>query len=246
LSVITYLQHQPASSQRKGPFTFLKARYIVELTGRKARNLREFGSILASAEPSSLFYHVYHPLFEAHLVPYEYPNDFSYWLADSIQDKELAEQIANIALPERGGLEELREILLSKIEPAASHSDSFEVRSGNEFDFVRCRFVVFPTGTVAKNLDDLADGISLASELCVFYHLVTSRLFKKSRYDDFSEWIIANTDEEDLAEQIRRVDPTTHMNVRSMQKEVVGITQRYLKRKHALSAPSKERKEVAY
>jgi hypothetical protein len=69
--------------------------------------------------------------------------------------------------------------------------------------------------------------------------MVTSRLFKKSRYDDFSEWILANTSYTDLAEALRRVDPTTHMNVRSMQQEVLGIIQRYLKNKNRSSLARK-------
>ncbi|GEM_PF-213322 len=240
LSAVTYLFSQSESQQhRNAPFIFLKARYMVELTGKKARTLEEFASILANAEPTTLFYHVYHPLLESHLVPYEYPNDFSFWFSDSFQDKDLAEQIANISLPEKGGLEELREILLSKINAALERNAQFSVRSGNEFDFVKCRFVVYPTGVVAKNIDELADGISQASELCVFYHMVTSRLFKKSRYDDFSEWILANTSYTDLAEALRRVDPTTHMNVRSMQQEVLGIIQRYLKNKNRSSLARK-------
>jgi len=216
----------PSSPSNTGEFHFLKARYIVELTGKKAKNLQEFKDILETADPTSIFYHVYHPLLAAHLVPYEYPNDFSFWFSDALQDKDLAEQVANMSLPEKGGLDEVKEILLSKLSQP-KHAKTFEVRSGNEFDFVRCRIIVFPTGTVAHNLDELADGITQASELSIFYHLVTSRLFKKSKYDDFSEWILANTAESDLAERIRKVDPTTHATVRSLQEEVEKILQFY-------------------
>jgi hypothetical protein len=212
----------------RGQFQFLKARYVVELTGLKAKSLKEFREILEKADATTLFYHVYHPLLASHLVPYEYPNDFSYWFSDSLQDKDLAEQTANISLPENGGLEELREILLSKLSHP-KRSQTFEVRPGNEFDFVRCRIVVFPAGTIANSLDELADGITQASELSIFYHLVTSRLFKRSKYDDFSEWILANTKYPDLAERIRKVDPTTHMTVKSLQEELELTIQKFMR-----------------
>jgi len=203
----------------------------VELTGQEARNLKEFVNVLETADHSTLFYHVYHPLLEAHLVPYEYPNDFSFWFSDSLQDKDLAEQVANVELPREGGLEELRQTLLSKTRKALASAAEFNVHRGNEFHFVKCRYVVFPTGVVARSLDELADGLASASELSVFYHLVTSRVFGSSKYDDFSAWILSNTEDVELAERLSRVDPTTHMNVMTLQKEALSVLQRYLKEK---------------
>jgi len=216
-------------------FRFLKARYLVELTGQEASNLKEFYQVLENAEASTLFYHVYHPLLEAHLVPYEYPNDFSYWFSDSLQDKDLAEQVANIDLPKEGGLEELRKVLLHKIERAMSHGSDFQVHKGNEFHFVKCRFAIYPSGFVARSLDELADGIASASELSVFYHMVTSRLFGQEKYDDFSRWILANIREVELADRLSKVDPTTHMSVMALKQEVLGVIQRYLREKRRSS-----------
>lgn len=223
----------PLDNSQGKEFVFLKARYIVELTGKKARSLKDFVDYLSFAEQSSIFYHIYHPLFDAHLVPYEYPNDFSYWIADSLQDKDLAEQIANIELPESGGLEFVRQTLLNKFNVAIKSGNTCSVSESNQFSFVNCRFVVFPSGQKAKTLDELADNIAQASELSIFYHMVTSRLFKATRYDDFSEWIVNNTTDNELAEEVRRVDPTTHVNVRSIQQEVLEIMVRYLKEKRA-------------
>jgi hypothetical protein len=223
----------PEHTSQGKEFTFLKARYIVELTGKRARSLKDFVDYLTVAEKSSIFYHIYHPLLDAHLVPYEYPNDFSYWFADTLQDKDLAEQVANIELPESGGLEFVRQTLLNKLDLAIKSGKNHVVAEANQFSFVNCRFVVFPSGQKAKTLDELADNIAQASELSVFYHMVTSRLFKATRYDDFSEWIVNNTTDTELAEEIRRVDPTTHVNVRSIQQEVLQIMVRYLKEKRA-------------
>jgi hypothetical protein len=218
-------------SSKASPFVFFKARYIVELTGKRASNLQDFLEYLKVADLSSIFYHVYHPLLDSHLVPYEFPNDFSFWFSDTLQDKDLAEQVANFDLPEAGGLESVRQILISRIERALRERITYDVRPGSEFNFVKCRVVVLPTGHIAKNLDELADKISEASELSIFYHMVTSRLFRGSRYDDFSEWIVRNTSDSELAEEIRAVDPTTHVNVKSIQQEVIKILQRYLKQK---------------
>jgi Family of unknown function (DUF5752) len=223
----------PDNTSQNKEFVFLKARYIVELTGKKARSLKDFVEYLSLAEQSSIFYHIYHPLLDAHLVPYEYPNDFSFWIADSLQDKDLAEQIANIELPESGGLEFVRQTLLNKLDLAIRSGKSHVVPESSQFSFVNCRFVVFPSGQKAKTLDELADSIAQASELSIFYHMVTSRLFKATRYDDFSEWIINNTTDNELAEEIQRVDPTTHVNVRSIQQEVLRIMVLYLKEKRA-------------
>ena len=215
-------------------FVFLKARYLVELTGRKAKNLQELVSYISTADPSTIFYHVFHPLLDAHLVPYEYPNDFSFWLSDGLQDKDLAEQVASMDIPESGGLEEVRRLLVKKMKgdlEVSSHSPQYSAHPGNEFNFVKCRYVVLPTGQRASTLDEFVDNVSQASELSVFYHMVTSRLFTADKYDSFSRWILENTDEEELAEQIRKIDPSTHMNVRTLHQELLDVISHYLRRK---------------
>ncbi|MGI0080428.1 MAG: DUF5752 family protein, partial [Nitrososphaerales archaeon] len=58
-----------------------------------------------------------------------------------------------------------------------------------------------------------------------------SRLFNASKYDDFSRWILENTEEAELAEQIRKIDPSTHMNVRTLQQELLDVISHYLRRK---------------
>jgi hypothetical protein len=215
------------------PFIFLKARYIVELTGKRAANLQGVLEYLKEADVSSLFYHIYHPLLDSHLVPYEFPNDFSYWFSDTLQDKDLAEQVGNFDLPEAGGLNAVREMLISRIQKAISEkAENYDVRPGSEFNFVNCKVIVLPEGKVARNLDELADNILESSELCIFYHMVTSRLFKGNRNDDFSSWILQNTTDTELAEDIRRIDPTTHVSVKSIKSELVRIVQRYLKQKN--------------
>lgn len=214
-------------------FVFLKGRYLVELTGRKAKNLQELVSYISTADASTIFYHVFHPLLDAHLVPYEYPNDFSFWLSDSLKNKDLAEQVASIDIPESGGLEEVRRHLVKKIRrdlEISPDSLQYSVIPGNEFNFVKCRYVVLPTGQRASTLDEFVDNVSQASELSIFYHMVTSRLFTADKYDDFSRWILENTDEEQLAEQIRKIDPSTHMNVRTLHQELLDVISPYLRR----------------
>jgi hypothetical protein len=217
-------------------FVFLKARYLVELTGRKAKDLQELMDYISTADLSTVFYHVFHPLLDAHLVPYEYPNDFSYWLSDSLQDKDLAEQVANMDLPETGGLEAVRRELLRKIRSKFDTAEHYSVQPGHEFNFVKCRFVVFPTGQRARTLEELVDFISQASELSIFYHMVTSRLFDGGKYDDFSRWILENTHERSLAAQITNISPSTHMSVRTLHQELLEVISRYLRKEASLKA----------
>ncbi len=212
-------------------FVFLKARYLVELTGRKAKDLKELVDYVSTADLTTVFYHVFHPLLDAHLVPYEYPNDFSFWFSDSLQDKDLAEQVASIDLPESGGLEEVRRLLVRKIKSELEIAPHYFVQPGNEFNFVKCRFVVFPTGQRAKTLEELVDTIAQASELSIFYHMVTSRLFDGGKYDDFSRWILQNTEEDELATEISKINPSTHMSVRTLHHELLDVISRYLRRK---------------
>jgi hypothetical protein len=220
----------PIPHYKNQPFEFLKARYLVGLTGRKARNLKEFMEILKDAEDTTLFYHIYHPLLESHLVPPEYPNDFSFWFADSLQNTDLAEEIANIEFVE-SGFEQLKRTLIRKLELHSQDVIAKEnVIPGNEFHFLRCNIIVYKTGIFARNLDELIDHIADCSELSLFYHLVTSRVFRGSKMDDFSEWIVQNTKEEDLAERIRRIDPTTYSSVNDIHIDLMQTISKYFGR----------------
>ena len=97
-------------------FTFYRARYQFELTGKKARDLPELLAAIKTIDESSIFNHVYHALLDSHFLPIGYPNDFAYWVIDALHEPVLAERLANLDLREFHDTEALREEIVRIIE----------------------------------------------------------------------------------------------------------------------------------
>jgi len=92
----------------KHPFRFFTHVDLMELTGLRARNLRELADILKTV-PGSVIYHHTHRFLKQHqyLSP-EPPNDFALWAAEAMQDPKLAERLAAVDTVNFKTLRELR------------------------------------------------------------------------------------------------------------------------------------------
>jgi hypothetical protein len=99
------------SHEREAPlgneFHFIKSISVVLPTPYVAHNMREFVGILRRVSMGSLYFHI----FEAKLRLQRGTNDFSLWLEDCLEEKELAEQITRLD-PYNYTMENLREIII--------------------------------------------------------------------------------------------------------------------------------------
>lgn len=109
------LEAQPGNSHRDalegGEFHFIKSVSAVLPTPYVAHDLRQFVESLRKLSLSSLYFHI----FESRLRLSRGLNDFSAWLEDSLDERELAEQIARLD-PYNYTLEGLRSALIQLIE----------------------------------------------------------------------------------------------------------------------------------
>lgn len=92
-------------------FHFMKSVSFVIPTNYVAYNLKEFKDILGNITIDSIYFHI----FEARLRLERKTNDFSYWIENSIGDRELAEDISKLD-PYTHTLEELRKVIIKIIE----------------------------------------------------------------------------------------------------------------------------------
>lgn len=102
--------------QTINPFIFCTERRLVELTGLRAGNLREFLAHLRSVEGSSIFHHTHHHFLAHHLIQPEFHNDFAAWIYDHLQEEALGEQLAAIDLFEFTTIRRLREAFITTVE----------------------------------------------------------------------------------------------------------------------------------
>jgi small-conductance mechanosensitive channel len=92
-------------------FHFIKSVSVVLTTPYIAHDLREFVEALRKVSINSLYFHI----FESRLRLHRGVNDFSIWLQDSLDERELADKIAALD-PYNHTIEDLRSIIIQLIE----------------------------------------------------------------------------------------------------------------------------------
>ncbi|MEA1869476.1 MAG: DUF5752 family protein [Euryarchaeota archaeon] len=206
---------------------FYRARYQFELTGKKARDIPELLAAIKEIDESSIFDHVYHALLDAHFLPTWYPNDFAYWIADTLHEPVLAERLADLDLREFPDLESLRKRIILIIEDyVAVHDVSRRADIGQEFHFIRCISVTFPTKYVVTNMNEVLETIKEIDLDSIFYYFIASRLLGGEHYKELSRWILRN-DSHKLIEKLDNIYPYGFANMDALRNEIVRIIEGY-------------------
>jgi len=109
-----YLKKRPEAKKKFAnpgeEFHFVKSISFVLPTPYIAYDLKEFAEMLEKVTTDSIYFHI----FEARLRITEKTNDFSFWIEDSLKDKELAEKIAHMD-PYTRTMEDLRTAIIKLI-----------------------------------------------------------------------------------------------------------------------------------
>nr|QNO50230.1 hypothetical protein PFOEMBKA_00002 [Methanosarcinales archaeon ANME-2c ERB4] len=207
--------------------TLYRARYQFELTGKKARDLPELLAAIKEIDESSIFNHVYHALLDSHFLPTGYPNDFAYWIIDALHEPVLAERLANLDLREFHNMEALREEIIRIIEDyMAMHDVSRRVDVGQEFYFIRCISVTFPTKYVVTTMNEALETVKEIDLDSIFYYFIASRLLGGEHYKELSRWILRN-DSHELIEKLDSLYPYGFANMDALRNEIVRIIEGY-------------------
>jgi len=208
-------------------FTFYRAQYQFELTGKKARDLSELLAAIKEIDESSIFNHVYHALLDSHFLPIGYPNDFAYWIIDALHEPVLAERLANLDLREFPDIEALRKEIIRIIEDyMAMYDVSRRADVGQEFYFIRCISVTFPTKYVVTNMNEALETIKEIDLDSIFYYFIASRLLGGEHYKELSRWIQGNNSH-GLMEKLDNLYPYGFANMDALRNEIVGIIEGY-------------------
>ncbi|HEY9198832.1 MAG TPA: DUF5752 family protein [Gammaproteobacteria bacterium] len=203
---------QPDTAQTPGaphPFRIRDCALAVLATGRKARVLQEFRTVLSEVEPSCLYHHFWGGLLQPRFDEREYNNDFAAWVHHGIHDAVLAERLAALDPTSFADLESLRREVLELVDNRLDEAEQlFWSRATRQFEFMRSQIVVFDTDRRLQRPEDLASIVPLMSTSSVFYHFVDARRRTRDSHDDFSDWLAAWGGEYDgLREQLIGVDP---------------------------------------
>jgi len=207
----TVINYGRPLKKAKEPFRFYTRMHLKELTGLRARNLRELADALKTVPDSVVYYHTHHFLEEHHYLAPEPANDFAPWVSDALGEEVLGERLASIDTFEFTSLEALRERLVSIMEEYLSQGSNLrDAAEGREFHFVKSVSVISPTPFVAHDLREFVEALRKISLGSLYFHIFESRLRLRKGLNDFSAWLENALEEKELADKIARLDPYTY------------------------------------
>ncbi|EZQ06577.1 MULTISPECIES: DUF5752 family protein [Acidianus] len=206
-------------SKGKGiPFKFYAAYYPPTYTRIKANNIKELLEGISKVDKLSIFYHIFHPILSSHVVPEDLPNDFAFWLRDSLHDEDLAEIIADIQGGEPLTIEDIRQELIQLM------AKGFTDRKGDyPFIFISCKPVIYPLGLEVTTLSEFLDAIGNVPARSIFYHFVYKRVIGESKTNELSNWLEENFGLIELGEKLSAIDPQTYTDEEKFRNDIVEM-----------------------
>jgi small-conductance mechanosensitive channel len=207
----TVINYGRPLKKAKEPFHFGSRTHLTELTGLKAKNLRELVDVLKRAPDAIIYYHTHHFLEQHHYLTPEPSNDFAIWVSDALGDEVLGERLASVDTFGFPNLGALRERLVAIIEEYLSSGSNFrEAMPGREFHFMKSVSVTLPTAYVVHDLREFVEALRKISLGSLYFHVFESRLRLGRGLNDFSIWLQDSLGESELGEEISRLDPYTY------------------------------------
>lgn len=197
------------SQETELPFEFRQCITILKATGLKASSLNELRQIISTVSDDSIFHHTYQYFLKEHIL--EYTNDFAHWAGESLEERAVAEELANIDPYGCATIADLRSALLSVIDSCLEMvPQDRHTHPGEEFHFNETITFVFPAGVWARNLAEFLMALKFIDHGSVYYHFYEARMRVPGGVDDFSLWIDQALHKRELAERIRAIDPFMH------------------------------------
>src|ERR1700692_1411379 len=160
-------------AEQQTPFRFYTELRLVQLTGRKARTIRQLLGHLQKVPGSSIFYHTHQRLLEHHFETPTGPNDFGLWVADALQEDALGERLAFIDLRDYSSVRDLRSAIIAIIENQIVRDGKIRLRHsppGEEFHFCRSKSFVMSTGQVAQSVEEFFRVLPSISNPSLYFH----------------------------------------------------------------------------
>jgi hypothetical protein len=210
-------------------FHFYTRLNLIELLGRRAKNVVELLEGLRDIPGSSIYYHTHRFLQQHHFLSPEPPNDFAFWVVNSLGLDTLGEKLASVDTVKFRTVEGLRERYLGILESfnQLQKLRAVESQEGEEFHFMSCRTFVLPTGYTAEDLSGFCEILQKVSINSIYFHVFEARLRLERGENDFSNWL-ESIGKNELAHEISRLDPYT-ITLEGLRRKICGLVSRYVR-----------------
>ncbi|MBI4430759.1 MAG: hypothetical protein HY587_03490 [Candidatus Omnitrophica bacterium] len=193
------------------PFQFFTQVHLRELTGLKARNIKELFYHIKTVPGSVIYHHTHHFLQQHQFLTPEPPNDFAYWVTEALNEVKLGERLASINICDFTSIRAIRDEIAGIIEKHPSLSKGYlkEANEGEEFHFMKSISFVFPTPYAVSTLEEFKEVLKKISIHSLYFHIFEARLRLERGTNDFSNWF-ESMGEDELARKVLKLDPYTY------------------------------------
>lgn len=210
-------------------FHFLTRLNLVELLGRRAKNVQELFEGIRHVPGASIYYHTHRFIQQHHFLSPEPPNDFAFWMTNSLGMDKLGERLAAVDTVKFRSIGGLRESFLAILKSFLEERNTRngDCQEGEEFHFMSCRTFILPTRFVARDLGEFKEIVQKVSINSIYFHMFEAKLRLEKGENDFSNWF-EEIGEKKLAMEISRLDPYT-VTLEGLRKTIVQRVSRHVK-----------------
>ena len=218
---------QPKASE---PFRFYTQVHLRELTGLKARNIKELLYHIKTVPGSVIYHHTHHFLQQHQFLTPEPPNDFSYWVTEALNEVKLGEKLASINICDFSSIRAIRDEVAGIIEKYLSSAKGSlkEANEGEEFHFMKSISFVSSTPYAASTLAEFKEVLKKVSIHSLYFHIFEAKLRLERGANDFCKWF-ESMGEDELARRVSKLDPYTH-TMESLREKLIRLIEDRLKR----------------
>jgi hypothetical protein len=210
------------------PFRFYTRLNLIELLGRRAVNVEELLKGVKEVPGTSIYYHTHRFLQQHHYLSPEPPNDFAFWVTNSLGLDALGERLASVDTVRFRSIRELRQALVEVIEASlrgrAPHP--VEAPEGEEFHFMSARTFILPTHYEVNSLEEFREALGKVSIESLYFHMFEAKLRLERGENDFANWFETNGQSQ-LAREVSRFDPYT-ITLEGLRRTIVQKVSRYV------------------
>lgn len=193
-----------------GPFRFYTRLSLSELTGLRASTLQQLAKITKDVPDSCIYNHTHRFLQQHQYLSPEPPNDFAYWVANILSEKELGERLTSINTIQYSSIDSLRRKIVATISQYLKENPLARLRfasTEDSFHFIKSVSFIFPTNFMAHDLKEFTEILKKITIDSIYFHIFESRLRLGRGANDFSNWIKESIGDEELVDEISRLDP---------------------------------------
>jgi hypothetical protein len=212
-------------------FQFSSSASLEKLTGLQAFTLEELLELIRTCPDSAIFYHTFSALLKMREAQTPYNSDFAAWVAQSLNEKALAEKLMAVDLPEHNTIGSLRHRLVQIIEEYREEiPQAFQKRADEPFYLHDILRVVYLTDKFAYDLASFRDQLETISIYSLYFHFIESRLSSGLQTNDFSIWLEESLNLSELARRVTEIDIHAY-NLEELRRRIIQRIEEQMSRK---------------